>query len=413
MLRLAGFAGAPILSAFAPFIILPVVSRLVGPEGWANFSTGQSIGILGMVGVLFGWSVVGPVRVARSRTPHERAVILGESLRSRALTAVLAVPAAGVITYLVSGPDHRLDAVLVAVAMALGGFTPAWFCIGDGNPRALMLFDAAPKLLASALSLPVLLWTGQVIWYPILLTICTLPAFAWHAMLVRTGHDPAGEPAQGVLTVLTALVPTAAIDAAGNAYGSTPIPIATAGLPPAEASTFASADRVYRIGLLAVVAVGNSFQAWVLDPQATDPRRRHGVAIASLTSLGAVGGIGIALLGPWATGVLFGADVAAEPLPSLLFGIAFLFLASATPLIRNLLIPAGRYRFVLTVTLVSAGVGVATMLAGAAAGSSAGIALGVAVAEAVSFVLLLVPGMRLWRSSPDAGEQVTPAARPS
>ena len=73
MLRLAGFTGAPILSALAPFIILPVISRIVGPEGWANFSAGQSIGILGMVGVLFGWGVVGPVRVARATSLQERA----------------------------------------------------------------------------------------------------------------------------------------------------------------------------------------------------------------------------------------------------------------------------------------------------------------------------------------------------
>lgn len=399
MFRLAGFAGAPILSALAPFIILPVVSRVVGPEGWANFSTGQAIGTLGMVGVLFGWGVVGPVRVARSTSPHERAVILTESLRSRALTALPAVPTAGVITFLVSGADNRLDAVLVAVAMALAGFSPAWFCIGEGNPRALMLFDAIPKLAASAVALPVLLWTSQVSWYPILLLLFMLPAFAAHAILVRAGHDPAGEPRRGTIRVLSALVPTAAIDAAGNTYGSTPIPIATTGLTPVEASSFASTDRVYRIAILAVIAVGNAFQAWVLDPAAADRRRRHGIAFASLVSLGVVGGAGIAALGPWATTILFGEAVAAEPLPSLLFGVAFLFISSATPLVRNLLIPAGRYRLVLTVTLVSAGAGVTTMLIGATMDSGAIIALGVAAAEAVSFCLLLFPALRVWREA--------------
>ncbi len=59
MLRFAGFTGAPILSALAPFIILPLITRVVGAEGWANFATGQSIGILGMVVVLFGWGIAG------------------------------------------------------------------------------------------------------------------------------------------------------------------------------------------------------------------------------------------------------------------------------------------------------------------------------------------------------------------
>ena len=105
MLRLAGFTGAPILSAFAPFIILPVISRIVGADGWANFSAGQSIGILGMVGVLFGWGIVGPVRVARATDAREKAVVLHESIHSRLVTAVIAFPAVVAATYLVSGPD--------------------------------------------------------------------------------------------------------------------------------------------------------------------------------------------------------------------------------------------------------------------------------------------------------------------
>ncbi|MEV7693159.1 polysaccharide biosynthesis protein [Microbacterium sp. NPDC089189] len=375
-----------------------MISRLVGDDGWANVNSGQAIGLLAMVGVLFGWSVIGPVRVARAVDPHERAVILAESLRSRAWTALLAVPAAGVVTFFVSSSDYRVESVMLAVAMAIGGFTPAWFCIGEGNPRALMLFDGVPKLAASALSLPVLLLTGQIFWYPIILVLLTVPAFATHAVMVRRGHDPAGVPARPTRRVLASLVPTAAIDAAGNAYGSTAIPIATVGLPATEASAFASADRVYRIGLLAVIAVGNAFQAWVLDPAASDRRRRHVVAFGALGGLGAVGGVAIAALGPWATAVVFGPAVAAEPLPCLLFGLAFFFISCGTPLIRNLLIPAGRFRLVFTATVISAVVGVTTMLLGSIAGSGTGVALGVALAEAVSVSILLVPAWRQFRA---------------
>ncbi|MDY0830362.1 polysaccharide biosynthesis protein [Microbacterium sp. BG28] len=397
ILRLAGFAGAPIISALAPFIILPVISRFVGDSGWANVNSGQAIGLLAMVGVLFGWSVIGPVRVARASDAHERAVILSESLRSRAWTALLVVPLAGVVTYVVCSPDYRTESVMIAVAMAVGGFTPAWFCIGEGNPRALMLFDGVPKLAASALALPFLLLTGQVFWYPLLLVALTVPAFAIHARLVSTGHDPAGVPARPTRRVLASLVPTAAIDAAGNVYGSTGIPIATVGLSASAASSFASTDRVYRIGLLAVIAVGNAFQAWVLDPRAVNRARRHLIAFAALGGLGAVGGTAIAILGPWATGLVFGAAVAAAPLPCALFGTAFFFISCGTPLIRNLLIPAGRFRLVFAATICSALVGVTTMLIGAAHGSADGVALGVAVAEAVSVAILAFPAWRQFR----------------
>ncbi|MDY0908993.1 polysaccharide biosynthesis protein [Microbacterium sp. CFBP9034] len=393
MLRLAGFTGAPILSALAPFIILPVVSRVVGDDGWANFSAGQSIGILGMVGVLFGWGIVGPVRVARATDVRERALILHESIRSRLVTSLIAVPVAAVATYLVCGPSYRWESVFVAVAMTLGGLTPAWFCIGQGNPRGLMWFDALPKLAASLLALPLVGLTGQVAWYPALLLAFTLPAFAIHARLTAHGDALGDARPRGLLTVLRTLVPTATIDATANAYGSTAIPIATAGLAASEASSFASADRAYRVAVMAVIACGNAFQAWVLDPADPDPLRRHRIAIVAHAGLGLVGGAALALLGPWATGLLFGEAVAAEPVPCLLFGVAFFFLSATTPLIRNVLIPAQRYRYVFIATLAAAAVGIVTMITGSSLGSPSIVALGVAASEATSFAVLVGPGI--------------------
>ncbi len=412
MLRLAGFTGAPILSALAPFIILPVISRIVGADGWANFSTGQSIGILGMVGVLFGWGIVGPVRVARATSMQEHAVILHESIRSRLLTSLIAVPAAAVATFLVSGPSYRLESVAVAVAMTVGGLTPAWFCIGQGNPRALMIFDALPKLAASLLALPIIALTGQILWYPALLLAFTVPAFAIHAYLTAHGDALGDARPRRLLSVLRALVPTATIDATSNAYGSTAIPIATAGLDPADASSFASADRAYRIAIMAVIAFGNAFQAWVLDPQTTGTARRHRLALLSHIVLGLAGGSAIALLGPWLTGVLFGQDVAAKPLPSLLFGVAFFFLSTTTPLIRNILIPAQAYRTVFAATIAAAAVGITTMVVGSLLGSASIVALGVAVSEATTFVVLVVPARRAW-TTVIHGVAMPPEARPS
>ena len=397
MLRLAGFTGAPILSALAPFIILPVISRIVGADGWANFSAGQSIGILGMVGVLFGWGIVGPVRVARSTSVQERAVILHESIRSRALTSLVAIPAAGVATFLVSGPAFRLESVAVAVAMTVGGFTPAWFCIGQGNPRGLMLFDALPKLASSLVALPIVALTGQVLWYPALLLVFTVPAFVVHARLTAHGDALGDVRPRGLRKILRTLVPTAAIDAAGNAYGSTAIPIATAGLSADDASAFASADRAYRIGTLAVVAVANAFQSWVLEPRGHDVRRRHRAALLAHTALGVVGGLAIALLGPWATALLFGADVAAQSLPSALFGVAFVCISIATPLIRNLLIPADRFRIVFAATIAAATVGLVIMIIGSAAGSAAVVSLGVASSEFAALAVLALPAALEYR----------------
>lgn len=402
ILRFAGFTGAPIISALAPFIILPVVSRVVGEAGWGNFSAGQSIGVLGMVAILFGWGVLGPVRVARAESDRERTMILRESLRSRLLLTAIVVPVLAVVTWFVCTDSYRIESVAVAVAMSLGGLTPAWFCIGEGNPKGVMLYDALPKLAASLIALPIIAISGQVIWYPILLVVCTLPAFALHAWsTVRTHAHPDHHP-QPVRSVLRNLVTTAAIDATGNAYGSTAIPIATVGLSSADASAFASADRVYRIGTLAVVAVGNAFQAWVLQNGAPDARTRQRVALSTHAVLGVVGGAGIALLGPWATSIVFGAQVAAQPGPSALYAMAFVCISLATPMIRNLLIPAGRFRVVLLATISAAVVGITVMLAGASLGSANIIALGVGLSELTALLVLAPPAMAEFRRIPPA-----------
>lgn len=414
MLRLVGFTGAPVLSALAPFILLPVISRVVGEDGWANFSAGQSIGVLGMVAVLFGWGILGPVRVARSTSSAERAVILHDSLRSRVILAMIAMPVAGVVAYLVSGPSFRLESVAMAVAMTAGGLTPAWFCIGRGDARGLMIFDAVPKLLAAVVALPILLIWGSVLAYPILLLGLSIPAYGLHAWLYAHSQWREGTTSASLRRILRGLAGTAAVDATGNAYGSTSIPIATAGLDAADASSFASADRAYRIGTLLVVAVGNALQAWALDPGAENPRSRQRFAILSHAALGLVGGAAIALLGPWATALVFGAAVAAAPIPCLLFGVAFLSISIATPLIRNLLIPAGRVMTVLASTITAAAVGLSIMIGGSVLGSAGVIALGVACSEFAALAVLAIPAVRIYRGVAQSStpQTINPEAAP-
>ncbi|GAA1840687.1 hypothetical protein GCM10009750_28450 [Agromyces salentinus] len=394
-MRLAGFTGAPILSALAPFLLLPIISRVTGPGGWADFSAGQSIGILGMVVVFFGWGVVGPVRVARTTDATGRAHILRESLVSRSITTVVAIPLVILTTALVTGPDFKVESIAMAVAMTLGGLSPSWFCIGAARPGDLMLYDSGPKLVSALVAMPVLLMGGPVLFYPIVLAVATVVAAMAHAFIGLRGSSAKRVGLGDGFRVLRVLLPTAAIDAAGNAYGTTPVPIATAGLPPAEASSFASADRLYRVGVLAVIALGNAFQAWVLEPDATSPARRHRAAIIAHVGLGVFGAVGLALLGPWASGFIFGAAVAADPLTCTLFGAAFFCISSATPFIRNILIPHGRYRFVLATTLTASVVGVTIMTLGSINGLESVVAAGVAAAEATSLLILVVPGLRM------------------
>ena len=186
---------------------------------------------------------------------QERAVILHESIRSRLLTSLIAVPAAAIATYLVCGPSYRLESVArrgrdddrrvhTRVVLHRTGQSARpddlRRCAEAGRVAARLPHRRAHAARCSG--------TRCSSW------LFTVPAFAVHARLTAHGDALGDARPRRVISVLRTLVPTAAIDATGNAYGSTAIPIATAGLSPEDASAFASADRAYRIGTLAVVA---------------------------------------------------------------------------------------------------------------------------------------------------------------
>ena len=387
--RLAGFTGFPLLALIAPFLLLPIISRLLGDGGWANYTAGQAIGTLGAIGVLFGWGVLGPVRIAKAADDVERQRIYRISLHTRLSVIAIALPVVVIATLLITSDDYRLESVLMAVGGVLVGLSPNWYCIGVGRPMLMGKYDAIPRLIVSLAAVPVLLATGWVWFYPVTLIAVSLGSvWAFSRMVLRGSEHERFSPRR-VLSELRFLLPTALIDFTGNSYGSTPVPISTATLAPANASTFSSAERLYRISIMAVTALGDAFQGWVLEPTATSPIKRHFAAIIAHTALGLVGGTLIAILGPWVTGFVFGEAVAATYPQSLYFGMALFFISATTPLIRNIMIPAARFRQVFVATVVAAVIGLALMISLGIAGSSAGIAAGLAASEMLIFAVLL------------------------
>ena len=393
--RLAAFTGGPVLAALAPLLIIPVITRATGAGGWASFAAGQSVGLIGMIVLTFGWGIVGPVRIAQHPDPADRARILLESLVTRAVAAAVVLPVSALVAWWVATPDYRLAAAAIAVATAAAGFTPAWFCIGAGQPGLLTVYDVLPRLGAAAAGAALIFLTGEIAWYAVVLALSCVVAFGWHARVTMRDHDLGHLDAAEIRTALRRQVPTAAIDTVANSYGSTPTPIATGSLATSAADSFASANTMYRFGLIAVVAFGNAFQGWVLEPDAEDPRARHRLAIVAHGALGVAGAIGLAALGPWASSIVMGADNAATWTASALFGAAFFAISFTTPFIRNVMIPHGRYRYVFVVTCASSLVGLSVMLAGAAMSAMEVIAGGMVAAELVIMVAIIVPAWRL------------------
>ncbi|MGK3957254.1 polysaccharide biosynthesis protein [Arthrobacter sp. R4] len=400
VLRLAGFTLLPLLALVLPFLLLPVVSRVVGPDGWSSITAGQAIGVFAATVILWSWNISGPVEIARTAGEQSRAGIYSRSMRSRLLIAALVFPLMSLLVVLIAHDGFRLDAVTMAWATALTGFSPAWYGIGAGNPRILAIYDTVPRFLAAVLSAPLIILSSQVWLYGLISIFTTgIALMAFQRRFGEAGSWFPRNPAKVVREILPG-GGVAAISFSGNAYASSPVPIATATIPVASATAgFSSADTIYRLGLFSIVAVGNTFQGWTLERDAADPRRRHFVAIYAHVLLGALGAAFLTALGPWASGLIFGEALKADTLTSLFYGLSFFFLSASTPLIRNVLIPAGRQRTVLLWTAISAVVGVLLMVAAGVLGNIPGIALGMAVSEALLLLGLLVPALALLPSA--------------
>lgn len=394
LLRLSGFTVLPLLSLITPFLLLPIVSAIVGGDGVSSVISGQAIGTFAATALMWGWNVDGPVLIARAATPAERATVYLRSVRTRIVLLVFALPIASVIAAFVAVPEFRVEAVSMALATALVGMSPAWFCIGLGQPRLLAFYDTIPRFLATLVSVPLLLATQQVWSYTIVLAAATGVSLVLFHRRFSRGGVWLPTPLGAALRDLRSQGHTAGISMAGSAYASTPAPIATATTSPLASGSLSTADTLYRFGLFTVVALGNALQSWTIEPGIANRRQRHAFALWSHVGLGAAGLVILVLAGPWVSELLFAGQARATVEVCLYYGIAFFFLSIGTPLMRNVLIPAGRQRLILRWTLVSAVLGIGAMLAAGLSGHAPLIALGMALSEAVLCAALAVPAFR-------------------
>lgn len=377
-----------------PFMLLPLLSRVAGQDGWVSIGVGQTLGAVAGTFVLFGWFVVGPARFHELTTRRERRALYVESLQSRLLVAAIAFPAVGVATALLVEPRWTIEAVLMSWATAAVGLSPSWYCIALGRPALLMRYDALPKLAATGLSAVTLLISDAVWVYPTLLIVGTLGSTVTFTCIQARSRNGLTASFPVIAKGLRSQLPVVMSNLVGTTYTSSPLPLASSLGSVVDAASFASAERLYRLSKFSIVALGNSFQSWVLEKNASSQYRRHGVALIAHLVLGLMGGSLIAAVGPWFTALLFGSDVGATFPSCLGFGVAFLFLSCSSPLTRNILIPAGRSAAALRATVSGAIVGIPSMLVLFQVNGVAGIGLGLACSEALVFFMLLNPALR-------------------
>lgn len=380
--RLFGFAGLPLLSLMAPFMLLPIVARVGGVGGWAAIAVGQSVGAFAGVVISFGWTLLGPAKVA-SALEEVRTLHYGDSVISRVSLLLVLGPAAACLAYNMSAPGHRWEAALMAIAMGVGGLSPAWYAVGVGRPRYIAAYDVIPRLLAVAVAGVLLITTHELAFYPVALTLASIAGVSTFSIRVGALHRRQGMQLErvfrgiwsdrfGALTVMTA-----------GAYSSTPIALVGLVAPTSQVASFASADKLYRVALYAVQALGSSFQGWVAEKKGGDASHRMRASLYAHVGLGIFGFAALSMAGAPATHLLFGDSVAADRMTVMFYGIAFLAVSINTSTGRHILVPQGRAGSVLASTAAGAFAGITAMIVLGIAFGGSGAAAGLAAGEIV------------------------------
>jgi O-antigen/teichoic acid export membrane protein len=394
--RISGFAGLPLLSALASFILLPYIARVGGQGTWNALAIGQSAGGLAAILVTLGWTLAGPAAVAGSADPSVRRRLYAVSLETRSVVFVFCALVLAAGTFWLAPPGHAWEAFTMALAQAAAGLSPAWYCIATGHASHIARYDVVPRVLATLTSLPLLLWTGLIVLYPLALLLSGLAGTYFFTRAHSRRSDYSGFNIRPILRELWKLKSAAATTMAAGAYASSPVLIVAAVATGPGTAAFVSADKLYRVGLMATAALGNSLQGWVAEVGSDHARRRR-FSLIALTSLGVVGWAGFSFLGPLATRLLFGEAIAANFATCFWFGASFLLVCITTSTGAHWLVPLGRMKIVFWSTIAGAAVGLPAILFLSITMQGTGGAMGLTIGELVVTaiqVIALLPSRR-------------------
>ena len=289
-------------------------------------------------------------------------------------------------------PDHQLIAAEVGVAAALAGLSSAWFFVGCGRPIAILIADATPRLLLTAVSAVLIVATGRVEYYAIAVAIGYVLAFFLSFALIHKGVPRGTDFARAPGIIRDQMVVTG-----GRAISPvyTTLPIAIIGLvSPASVAVFSAVERLMRMGLNVLTSVPHRLQIWLGSAVPTDIPKRIRVTIALNAGLGIVSGLCFFLLfAPFAE-VLFSGTISAPP--EVVIAASTVVALICTSRGAGLALVALRSQNLISAAVTSAAItgGVAMFALGAKFGALGGF-LGEAIAEATGLLVQLVIVFRL------------------
>jgi len=383
--RLGAFGALPLLSILTPLVALPILARSADIDEWAALGVGQSLGALGGLVVGFGWNIVGPTEVANA-TAQQRHELFRESLVSRLLVAVFAVPLVSLLAGLLPGTTAHALASLVAGCAATTGFSLGWYAVGVGRAGLIARYELIPRAVGNLLGAVVASQLDSLAAYPVVLVLFQVVPIAvfWR----RQGGTASQRMTPGrVVRRLRTNLAGASTEVVAGAYSLGAVSIVAASGTTTVVATFTSGERLTRFASLGISTLANALQGWVAESSGSEFVRR--IRVTFLLHL-AVGVVGLVVVGGFAqelTRLLFGAELQTSPATGRFLAVFFFLWSLETVTGRHVLATRRRTDVLFITTAVGSVVGVGAVATGAAVAGAPGAAAGLALSL---FLIVLI-----------------------
>ncbi|MEO6027720.1 MAG: oligosaccharide flippase family protein [Candidatus Binatia bacterium] len=380
--------GVGFTSFLFPLLTAPYLARVLHPTGWGRVALAQSFGQTLAVVVEYGFVLSATREIARA-TATARADVVASVLGAKAfLAAIVLMLGAGAGGWLpLIADDRRL--VWSALLWAVGqGFHPLWYYQGSEQVRRVLVLDVVTNGLAIAA----------------VVLLCRSTGDGWKVLAIQASAAGAvGLVGHGLaLAELGWVRPSGAAirrrlaDGAGLfAYrlavsGYTVANPIVLGLvaPATVVGYFAAAEKIVKTLFVAAIHPLNQALYPRASRRGSDAGTGIGSAIAAFGVGGIVAGAAVGLTAPLLVRVVFGPDFAAAVVPLRVLAALLPILAVSTALVMHRLLPAGRDRVLLAITVAAGVLNVGLACGLASIWGATGMAVAVVTVESV--VLLAV-----------------------
>lgn len=388
--RFGGFAASLVLSTLINLLAIPFVISTLGKETWGELALAQATAAIFGIVVAYGWGTVGAAMVA-SLPVDERPQMYLDSLVSRIYLFLFAAPVMFIVVTFISRVDPVV-AALASVAYVLPFVGASWYFIGQAEPWKLLLFDVLPQGLGTVSGVILtLVWPRAYVFVLSLLVFNILAVVLGALGAVR--RRP-GSPLRANLGLIPAMKRLRdqkhGVIAAGTGSLNSNFPLlAVNQVVQAAVPQYAMADKLFRFAVAGFGPVLQVVQGWIPEAGRTASWYRIRTVAKFAPATGALAGVLLALLTPWASSVFSAGAIAIGFELSVPFGLILGSVLVAQIVGLACLIPLGRGAALAKSTAVGAAVNIPLMFLLGVLFGAPGVAWAVGVAE------LIVAGYQL------------------